>query len=178
MDAATALYASAAVLLVIAGVVKVVRPANTVALLEDLGAPSLGPVDGRRLTFALGGFEIALGLAALITEVTELAIVVGGVYVVFATTVVRAMRLGAGSCGCFGRIDAPPSWWHIVGNLALAAGSIVAAGGRSPLEVMEDQPAGGLGFVVVVGVLAGLELIVFTAIPEAMDRRRPARARS
>jgi hypothetical protein len=32
--------------------------------------------------------------------------------------------------------------------------------------VMENQPAGGLGFIVVVGVLAGVELILFTAVPK------------
>ncbi len=173
MDAATALYASAAVLLVIAGVVKVIRPANTAALLDDLGAPSFGPIDGTRITFGLGVVEIVLGLTALVGEIPAVALAVGVLYVVFSATVWRAMRLGAGSCGCFGRVDAPPSWWHVIGNLALAGCSFAAATGRSPLEVMQDQPLGGIGFVVLVGVLAGLELIVFTALPEAMEARKP-----
>jgi hypothetical protein len=49
--------------------------------------------------------------------------------------------------------------------------------GRSPLEVMEGQPAAGVGFVAAVGVLAGLELAVFTALPEALEARKPNRAR-
>lgn len=175
MDAATALYASAAVLLVIAGAVKVMRPANTAALLDDLGVPARPPLDGVRITVTLGVLEIVLGLTALVAEVPAIAIAVGALYVVFAVTVWRAMRLGAGSCGCFGRVDAPPSWWHVVGNVALAGAAFVAAGGRSPLEVMDDQRLGGIGFVVVVGVLAGIELVVFTALPEAMAARRPNR---
>ena len=65
----------------------------------------------------------------------------------------------ATSCGCFGRVDALPTWLHVFGNLALAACSFGAVAGRSPLEVMEDQPAAGVGFVAAVGVLAGLELV-------------------
>jgi hypothetical protein len=36
---------------------------------------------------------------------------------------------------------------------------------------MADQPHGGLGFVVVVGVLAGVELVLFTSVPATMERR-------
>ncbi|MEM9201505.1 MAG: MauE/DoxX family redox-associated membrane protein [Actinomycetota bacterium] len=175
MDVATALYASAAVLLVIAGVVKVMRPADTAALLDDLGAPSLGSLGTVQVTFALGIFEIGLGVSALVTNIAAIAVVVGAVYVVFSATVLRAMRLGAGSCGCFGRVDAPPSWSHVIGNLALAGCAFVASAGSSPLEVMEKQPLAGVGFVILVGVLAGLGLIVFTALPEALDARKPAR---
>ena len=176
MDAATALYASAAVLLVIAGAVKTVRPATAAALIEDLGAPTGGPVTGTRLALGLGVVEIALGVTALAGDVPGVPIAVGGLYVVFAATVMRAMSLGTESCGCFGRVDAPPTWFHVVGNAALAACSFVAAAGRSPLEVMDDQPAAGLGFVLLIGVLAGLELILFTALPEAMEARKPTRA--
>ncbi|MEZ5165251.1 MAG: hypothetical protein R2695_01720 [Acidimicrobiales bacterium] len=78
------------------------------------------------------------------------------------------MQTGAASCGCFGRVDAPPSRIHVVGNLALAAVSFAAVAGDSPLEVMERQPAGGVAFVLLVGVLAGLALVAFTALPEAL----------
>ena len=178
MDAATALYASAAVLLVIAGAVKVIRPATTAALIEDLGAPVRGPLTGPRLALALGVVEIVLGLAALVAEIPAVALAVGLLYLVFAVVVIRAMSLGATSCGCFGRVDAPPTWFHVIGNTALAACSFVAVAGRSPLEVMEDQPAGGVGFVLMIGVLAGLELVFFTALPEALEARRPTRVAS
>lgn len=173
MVVATALYASGAVLLVIAGAVKLARPASTAALIDDLGmAP--GSLDRDRLARALGVGEVALGLTALVGEIAAIAVVVGVTYVAFAATVVQAKRVGAGSCGCFGRIDAPPSWWHVGGNLGLAVSSFAAAAGRSPLEVMEDQPLGGVGFVVIIGVLAGLELLVFTSLPEALTSRQRA----
>lgn len=178
MDAATALYAAAAVLLVLAGAVKVSRPTTAAALMEDLGAPVRGPLSGARLAVALGVVEVALGIAALVLEVAAIAVAVGGLYAAFALTVLRAMAVGAESCGCFGRIEAPPSWYHVVGNAVLAGASMIAAAAASPLEVMDDQPAGGVGFVIMVGVLAGLALIVFTALPEAMAARRPERPRA
>jgi len=176
MDAVTALFASAAVLLVIAGLVKVVRPAITATLLDDLGVPTTGALDGTRLTRVLGGVEITVGLVALTTEIVVMAAVVGAMYLIFAGVVWRGMRVGAASCGCFGAIDTPPSWTHVAGNLGLAGSSLWALGGRSPLEVMENQPAGGLGFIVVVGVLAGIEIILFTAVPQAMTGRKPTQA--
>lgn len=172
MDAITALFASAAVLLVIAGVVKVTGPSATAATMRDLGVKPIGPLDANRLTVLLGSIEIVVGVGALVADVAAVAAAVGLLYVVFAATVARALRVGVGSCGCFGRIDAPPSWWHVIGNLGLAAASFLAAAGRTPLEVMESQPAGGIGFVLAVGVLAGVELVMFTTVSVATGSRR------
>ena len=176
MDAVTALYASAAVVLVIAGAAKVVRPATTAALMEMLGAVVRGSVPGILLARALGLAEITLGITTLLTDVAAFRVVVGVLYVVFALAVWRAISVGATSCGCFGRVDAPPTWLHVFGNLALAACSFGAVAGRSPLKVMEDQPAAGVGFVAAVGVLAGLELVVFTALPGARKSARVTRS--
>jgi len=172
MQAATALFASAAVLLVLAGVVKVSRPTTAADLMQILGAPARGPWSGTRLAVGLGAVEIVLGVAGLVSERPEIAVAVGLVYLVFAATVLRAMAVGAPSCGCFGRVEAPPSWFHVSGNTVLAAASFVAANGSSPLEVMDAQPAGGVGFVVAVGLLAGLALVVFIALPEVVAARR------
>lgn len=176
MDAITALYASAAVVLVIAGAAKVVRPATTAALMEMLGAVLRTSVPGTLLARALGLAEITLGITTLLTDVAAFRVVVGVLYVVFALAVRRAISVGATSCGCFGRVDAPPTWLHVFGNLALAACSFGAVAGRSPLEVMEEQPAAGVGFVAAVGVLAGLELVAFTALPGARKSARVTRS--
>ena len=175
MDAVTVLYASAAVLLVIAGAAKVARPATTAALMEMLGAVLRGRSPAPSLR-ALGLAEITLGIATLLTDVAAFRVVVGVLYVVFALAVWRAISVGATSCGCFGRVDAPPTWLHVFGNLALAACSFGAVAGRSPLEVMEDQPAAGVGFVAAVGVLAGLELVALTALPGARKSARVTRS--
>ena len=166
MDVLTALHAAAAVLLVIAGGAKLARPVPTAQLLSSLGVPA-----GRGVVLAIGAGEIALGLAALLVGGPGPSIAVGLVYLCFAVVVARAMRVGAPSCGCFGRVDAPPSIVHVVGNLAFAVVSFAAAAGDTPLEVMDAQPAAGLLFVLAVGVVAGLSLVAFTALPEALGAR-------
>jgi hypothetical protein len=172
MQAATALFASAAVLLVLAGVVKVSRPTTAADLMQTLGAPSRGPWSGTHLAVGLGVIEIALGVIGLVSELPAAAVAIGVLYVIFGLTVLRAMALGATSCGCFGRIESPPTWFHVFGNAVLAAAAFTAATASSPLEVMDAQPAGGIGFVLLVGVLAGLALVVFTALPEASAARQ------
>lgn len=167
MDVLVALHAAAALLLLVAGLAKVIRPAPTSDLLATFGLPAAHPV-----AMAIGVVECAVGVTALAVGGPLIAAVVGTIYAVFAVVVVRAMRVGAASCGCFGRVDAPPSWIHVVGNLALAAVSFAALAGDTPIEVMDDQPAGGIGFVVLVGVVAGLSLVAFTSVPAAMATGR------
>ena len=167
MDVVVALHAAAALLLVVAGLAKLLRPAPTTDLLSTLGLPQ-----HPALTLGIGSGECVVGVAALGVGGPLAAAATGALYLGFVFVVWRAISAGAVSCGCFGRVDAPPSWIHIVGNLALAVVSFVAVSGESPLEVMDDQPVGGLGFVLVVGVLAGLALVAFTALPEALGARR------
>ena len=167
MDVLVSLHAAAALLLVVAGLAKILRPTPTTDLLATLGLPARTPV-----AMVLGAGEIVIGGGALVVGGPALAVLTGVAYTAFALVVVRAMAAGAESCGCFGRVDAPPSWWHVGGNLALAAVSFAAAAGDTPVEVMDGQPAGGVGFVLSVGVLAGLALIAFTALPEALAARR------
>jgi hypothetical protein len=38
---------------------------------------------------------------------------------------------------------------------------------------MGDQPAAGVPFVALIGVLAGLAIVTLTALPEALAARRP-----
>ncbi len=173
MDVATALLAAAAVLLIIAGMAKIARPSTTADMLFSLGIPEIGFFGGERLAVVLGIAEAGLGIAALAIGGPVTATIVGVFYIGFAVAVLRALSVGAVSCGCFGRVDAPPSWLHVVGNGALAVASFVAIAGSTPVEVMEGQPAGGVGFVILVGVLAGLALVMFTALPEALAARHP-----
>ena len=173
MDVATALHAAAAVLLILAGAAKIARPETTADLLFSLRMPRLGFPSGEAQAVALGVVEMGLGIAALVIGGPVTAGIVGVFYVGFAAAVVRALMVGATSCGCFGRAESPPTRIHVAGTIGLAVVSFIAIGGATPLEVMENQPVGGLGFVVLVGVLAGLFLVLFTALPEAMAARRP-----
>ena len=164
----SAIHASAAVLLVLAGAAKLSRPAPGWA--DLLGFRARTPV-----VRLVGASEAAAGVAALLLGGAA-AWAVGLLYAVFAAVVLRALLAGAGSCGCFGRLDAPPSRIHVLGNLVLAAVSFAAAGAPSPpipavVQAMGDSPAVGAALTAVVLLLAGLVLVSFTALPEALGAR-------
>ena len=165
MSVVSALHASAAILLVAAGATKLSRPAGDSAGLFGFRARA-GVV---RL---IGALEVAAGTAALLVG-GPAAWAVGILYAAFALVVLRAVLAGAESCGCFGRLDAPPSLIHVVGNLVLAAVSLGAAGESSPpiVQAMGDSPAVGAARAAVVVLLAGLLLVSFTALPEALGAR-------
>jgi len=156
------------VLLVVAGAAKLSRPAPGVADLLGFRAPT-------PLVRLVGGSEVAIGVVALLVG-GPLAWAVGLLYASFAVIVLRAVLAGARSCGCFGRLDAPPSWVHVGGNLALAAASFVAAAtGSAPVaeivQEISDSPVVGLALAAEIVVVAGLSLVCFTALPEALGVR-------
>lgn len=168
MSVASAIHASAAVLLVVAGLAKLSRPAPGVADLLGFRAPT-------PLVRLVGGSEVAIGVAALLVG-GPLAWAVGLLYASFAVIVLRAVLAQARSCGCFGRLEAPPSWVHVGGNLALAAVSFVAAAtGRAPVpaivQEIGDSPVVGAALAAEIVVVAGLSLVCFTALPEALGAR-------
>ena len=171
------LHAAAAVLLIVAGAAKIARPSSAAGLFESLGLP-VRPVSGGLTPSAttaaalFGVVELGLGTVALAAGGVPLAVSVGVFYVLLAAGAARAVRAGAADCGCFGTSDTPPTWLHVIANLALAAASFAVAGQRTPTELMADQPAGGVGFVLAVGLTAGLFLALFTAVPKTLHSRR------
>ena len=168
MSVVSALHASAAVLLVVAGATKLSRPAAVPASL-------LGFRTRSGVVRLIGALEAAAGVAALLAGGAA-AWVVGLLYAAFALIVLRAVIAGADSCGCFGRLDAPPSLIHVAGNLALAAVSFAAAGAASPpfaalVQSVEESAAAGVGLAAAIVLVAGLVLVSFTALPEALAAR-------
>ena len=171
MDVVVALHVAAALLLIVAGLAKVFRPVPTAELLASFGLPEVPAA-----VVVIGIVESVVGVLALVTGGHLLAVATGTFYVGFIVVVGRALATGAESCGCFGRVDSPPSWIHVVGNAVFAVASFVAAAGRTPAQVMADQPADGIGFVVGTGLIAGLTLVAFTAVPEALAARSGTRS--
>src|SRR5437899_8589694 len=94
----------AAVLLAVGGVAKAFDPTMTVGALRAAGFP-VPPAAVRLAGFA----EAAVAVAAAITGAPVLAVAVAISYLAFAGFVVIALacRLPIGTCGCFGRADAP-----------------------------------------------------------------------
>jgi hypothetical protein len=164
MDAwAGPLYA-AALLLAVAGGAKVVDPAATVGALRALGRPV--PAGVVRIG---GGVEAVIGAWAIVTGAAIPVLLVAASYLGFSAFVAVALRRGTpiGSCGCFGKVDTPPSPIHLVIDLAAAAVAVaVAFGGPLPIaDVLADQPAFGLPFVAFTVIATGCAFLALTALP-------------
>ncbi|MCY3648391.1 MAG: hypothetical protein F4Y99_00950 [Acidimicrobiaceae bacterium] len=175
MSVVSAIHASAAVLLLVAGVAKLARPADGFAGLVGFRARPF-------LVRILGGGEVVAGVGALWLGGPVAASAVGLLYAAFALAVLRALLTGAESCGCFGRLDAPPSRVHVLGNLALAGVSFVAAGAdvapvQAIVQSISDRPAYGAALALEIVLMAGLGLVAFTALPEALGARTARAAR-
>lgn len=166
MDVVIVLHVAAALLLIVAGVAKIVRPVPTTDLLASLGLPEVPAA-----VVVIGVVESVVGVLALVVGGPLLAAATGALYVGFLAVVWRALVTGATTCGCFGRVNSPPSWLHVVGNAGFAVASFVAVAGKTPTQVMADQLASGIGFVLGAAVIAGLALVAFTAVPEALAAR-------
>ncbi|MEY3361438.1 MAG: hypothetical protein RL531_1157 [Actinomycetota bacterium] len=163
-------YGIAVVLLVAAGVAKVLEPRDTAGALARSGRP-VSPAVVR-----IGAaFEVGLGAAAIVGGTRTAAAVVGLSYLAFAGFVIQALlrHLPVGSCGCFGRVDTPPSAWHVAVNLGCAGASIAAAmtGPEPWLGVPEVGAATAIATVVLVVVGTALTAALLTAVPRGGIRR-------
>jgi hypothetical protein len=169
-------FAIATVVLALGGALKAMSPEDTAYALRVLRLPSAP------LLVRVGGvFELVVGVGALVTGATVLAVVVALSYGVF--TVVVLLALGAGtpisSCGCLGRIETPPSWVHVGIDLVaagVAAAAAVAVDTEMALpDVLSNQPLLGLPFLVLVGVGVALVFLAFTALPKTLAAAREPR---
>ncbi|HXY94239.1 MAG TPA: MauE/DoxX family redox-associated membrane protein [Acidimicrobiia bacterium] len=162
-------FAIATVVLALGGASKMLEPADTANALRALHLPS-----GRVLVRVGGAFELVVALAALVTGATVLAAVVALSYAAFAVVVMLALGSGRAisTCGCFGKVDTPPSWVHVVLDLVfagVAAAAAVAVDSQVALpDVLSHQPLLGIPFVVLVIVGTGLVFLAFTALPKTM----------
>jgi len=153
-----------AALLVLAGGLKLVRPAPTAGALRAMRLPAALP-----LVRALGLGEIALGVAAGITFARPLLVLLAAAYLAFAAFVAAALgaKTPLQSCGCFGQADTPPSAVHVALNLAAAGTAFAAAFTETPsLDVtLADQPWGAVPFVLLVGICVWLCVLIATVLP-------------
>ena len=96
MDVVVVLHVAAALLLIVAGLAKVVRPAPAIDLLASLGLPQAAVA-----VVVIGAVESAAGVLALVVGGPLLAAATGVLYVGFFAVVWRSLAIGAPSCGCF-----------------------------------------------------------------------------
>ncbi len=115
-------------------------------------------------------------MAALATGWWLLALLVAASYLAFALFVIGALRAGKplSTCGCFGKVDTPPTAVHVVIDLAavaVATGVAIAPGASLP-DVLSDQPLAGVPFVLLASIGVYLVFLAFTALPKAMAAAR------
>ena len=167
----------AALLLAAAGAAKVVDPANAVGALRAFGLPM--PPGGVRV---VGAVEAVLAVAAALSGAAVLAAAVAGSYLLFTAFVLVALArdLPIGSCGCFGKVDTPPSVLHVVVNLGAvvaAVGVAVAGDGTGLGPTLSTQPLAGVPLLLLVGVGTYAAFTALTVVPQLRavraERGRP-----
>ncbi len=163
------------VLLLVAGVGKVRRPAGTVRALRTQGLPAPAPA-----VRALGAAEVTVAVLAL-AGWTPALVATAAAYAGFTGFVLLALlrRRPLSSCGCFGEPDLPPTAAHAVLTAALALAAGVAATGPAGLPaVWAAGPAATAATAVVTALLAALCLLLLTGLPRLLAARSLVRPRS
>ena len=162
----------AAGLLVLAGAAKILRPDPTAQALLDAGLP--GTLAAARV---VGTVEVTVGAWASLAPAAGGAIVLGGLYLVFAGYLgfLLAARPDAGSCGCAGSTAVPPSRLHLALNLGASATGFAYATTEAPGVGSWIVSLGWAAVPVVFGlVVAGwLAVVAVTAAPTAFRAWTP-----
>ncbi len=173
-------FAIAAALLAIGGGLKALRPRDTAQALTAVGLRVPRVLSARRLVRVGGVIELVIGIGALITGGPAFAALVAVSYFAFAGFVVVALRSGKpiSSCGCFGKVDTPPSPVHVAIDLAAAGIAVAAAivGDVALPDVLAEQPLLGLPFAFLLAVGLLLVFLAFTALPKTMAAVREVAA--
>jgi len=172
------IFDALAVLLGIAGVAKLVRPAGVTAALDRLHPPGWNVIGQWPVARLLGGIEIIVAVAALSAGGRTWAIVLTAFYLGFT---VVAWRLSAGpatDCGCFGAASSPVNRTHVVVDVIFtaAAAATVAFPPGPPAERL-GTPAQAVAHALVVALLVAVGFLAFTALPALVDARRAVEAR-
>jgi hypothetical protein len=164
MKALTGPWSVVAGLLLLGGALKAARPADTAGALRALGLPA--PATLVRLGATT---EVMIAAGALATGARLFAVLIAASYVVFLVFVFVALRSETplSSCGCFGRVDTPPTFIHVGVNLAAAGVAVAAAIAPPPdfVSVVEDQPAWGVPFVFLTLIGIYLAFLMMTELP-------------
>ena len=165
-------FVLAASLLAIGGALKLGRPHDTAQALTAMGLRTPRFTSSRTLVRVGGAIEVVVGVGALVTGGPIFALLVAFSYLLFAGFVVAALRSGApiSSCGCFGKVDTPPSVVHVAIDLVLAAVAVGAAfaGDVALGDVLAEQPLLGLPFLFLIAIGLLLVFLAFTALPKTM----------
>lgn len=165
---------AAALLLGVAGVLKVTTPGPTRIALRHAGLP-----DSALAARAIGTGELLVTAYVIGWGGRLGAALLAGAYLGFAAfsaRVITATR-GRASCGCFGASDAPLTKLHVRVDLAIAAVALVAVADPVPglAAVAGDTPLAGVPFLAFTVLLAWLVQVLLTALPQLQAAANPPR---
>lgn len=161
-----ALIITAALLLSVAAVAKLAKPALAVQAVRDsLGLHRLA----RAAVTVVALTELSLAVVLLVATGAVSLLLGAALYTAFAAFVAFNLLSGRTtvSCGCFGQRDVPLSWLHVAINVAFAVVLLVAGltwGGAAPILPPDHAGLAVMSFVT--GAVATLLLYAaFTIVP-------------
>lgn len=150
-----------ALVLLLAGVGKLARPAAAGAALRALRLPGT-----RAAVRALAVAEVVVAVAVLAGAGAPAAAALAALHVGFAAAAV-ALRRRSATCGCFGEAT-PVTGVHLVANGLAAAVAVAATVDTVPslASAFADTPAAGVPYVALVAVLAAAHVLALTALAD------------
>ncbi len=163
--ALTPLYATAAIVLALAGVAKLRSPAGAVQALRKLGFPA-GPAVVR----AIAGGELLVAAICLVRPSALSAVVLAAVYAAFAVISTLLARSHS-SCGCFGESEAPASniQSSLSAAIALAMLAVAFAGPHGIGWLLGRAPASAAVLAVGVAGCAYAIVLAYRELPQAWN---------
>jgi Methylamine utilisation protein MauE len=153
----------AALLLCVAGTLKLRSPGPAAGALRALGLPG-----AFLLVRALAVGEIVLGAVCAVDPSRVCAAALAGAYCTFAGVAAALVRRRA-ACGCFGEGEEPATPSHLIASAVLSAVAAAAAvAGPRGLGWILERPA-TTATVLVFGIAGALyaTVIVYTQLPAA-----------
>ena len=168
MSAWIAPFEIAAVLLAVAGILKTLHPSDTARALEGFGVriPESVVRGG-------GAVEAAVACVAFLVGHPVAVAIVAASYGAFALFVFLAQRrrLPISSCGCFGRVDTPPSSIHLAVTVAaaLVTAATLVQGPAGFSEVLAQQPVAGVPYVFLLALGTWLAFLAMTSLPRLLS---------
>ena len=159
---------AAAILLGVAGLGKLLRPAPTSRAVIAAEIPGASVLSALPVVRLLGLLEVVIaGVVLGVGGALPAALLAVG-YLLLAVVAWRMIRLAPGQdCGCFGTSSEPSSWSHVIVNAAAAIVGLLAVILPQPSlgDVVEQQGAQGLLLLGGSMLLAWLGYLALTALP-------------
>ncbi|MFN8049938.1 MAG: MauE/DoxX family redox-associated membrane protein [Acidimicrobiales bacterium] len=147
-------------LLLVAGIMKLSDATTVVGVFSTLRLPARRSWSSVARVLGLGEIAVAVSVVAFGGRATFVALAL--LYVAFAVVSGVLLARGGADCGCFGVRSAPITRVHVVVNVVLAAGAVLATVLDAPSTLQRLDAGTALGVTYVAFVALGT--VVFVAL--------------